>query len=154
MIAAPLPPGRGAPATSPETGAAATAPRQPRISFAAYLVTAPFIYSLILPIAVLDLAVRVYQRLCFPAWRIPRVDRTRYIIFDRHRLPYLSALQKFNCSYCAYTNGVLAFVTEVASRTEAFFCPIKHQTPPEGRHRRYDDFLQFGDAAGFRDQQE
>lgn len=130
-------------------------PRQaPATSVVAYVLTAPIIYGLIAPIALLDAAVWIYQRICFPFWRIPTVDRRRYVILDRHRLPYLNRLQKLNCTYCAYTNGVLAYVTEVAARTEEFFCPIKHRTPPDGRHSRYDTFVPFGDAAGFRERQD
>lgn len=39
--------------------------------------TAPFIYALIVPLGLLDLAMTVYQWVCFPAYGIPRVRRGR-----------------------------------------------------------------------------
>ena len=111
-----------------------------------YWLTAPVIYALIVPFVLLDGTVSFYQVLCFPAWRIPRVKRRRYIVLDRHHLAYLNGLQKLNCLYCGYANGVVSYVREVAARTEQFWCPIKHALRTRGSHRRYRDFLDYGDA--------
>ena len=83
------------------------------------LLTAPFIYGVIVPIALLDLAVAVYQAVCFPIYGIAKVKRRDYIVFDRHRLAYLNAIEKMNCAYCSYANGLFAYVSEVASGTAA-----------------------------------
>lgn len=109
------------------------------------LATAPVIYSLILPILILDLWVTLYQWICFPAYGIPRVRRRDFVVVDRHRLGYLNALDKFNCAYCGYANGVVAYVREVASRTEAYWCPIKHARRWPGAHPRYAEFMDYGD---------
>ena len=114
-----------------------------------FYVTAPVIYAVALPIALLDLFVSIYQAICFRAWGIERVNRSDYIAFDRHHLAYLNGIQKLNCTYCAYANGVLAFVRDVSARTEQFWCPIKHVLRIRGVHERYRDFLEFGDAVGF-----
>jgi hypothetical protein len=114
-----------------------------------FYVTAPIIYALIIPIAALDLFVTLYQAICFRAWNIAQVKRSDYIALDRHHLAYLNGIQKFNCTYCAYANGVIAYVRDVASRTEQFWCPIKHAVRVRGVHERYRDFLDFGDASGF-----
>ena len=114
------------------------------------LLTAPVIYSLIVPIALLDLSVMVYQAICFPVYRIPKVRRRDYLVFDRHHLAYLNVIEKFNCAYCSYANGAIAFVREVASRTEVYWCPIKHARRVLGPHPHYQGFADFGDAAGFR----
>ncbi|MFZ3033350.1 MAG: hypothetical protein WA138_04995, partial [Parvibaculum sp.] len=90
------------------------------------VLTAPFIYSLILPLALLDIFVSAYQAVCFPAYGIEKVKRADYLIFDRNHLAYLNALEKLNCAYCSYANGLLAYVHEIAGRTEAYWCPIKH----------------------------
>ncbi len=119
-----------------------------RASWRSYL-SAPFIYSLIIPFALLDLFVSSYQAVCFPLYRIPRVKRSRYIVIDRHHLSYLNSLQRFNCVYCGYVNGLIAFVREVASRTEQYWCPIKHARRVTGSHTRYSNFLDYGDAEGF-----
>src|SRR6056297_4155619 len=39
------------------------------------VITAPVIYSMIVPFALLDLFVTIYQRICFPVYRIERVRR-------------------------------------------------------------------------------
>jgi hypothetical protein len=113
--------------------------------------TSPFIYALILPIGLLDLFLAVYQRICFPVYGIPRVPRERYIVFDRHHLAYLNAIEKLNCVYCGYANGVIALAREVGSRTEQYWCPIKHARRVTVTHKRYAAFLEYGDAQGYRE---
>ena len=44
---------------------------------------APVIYSLIIPMVLLDLAVMAYQAICFPVYRIPKVRRRDYLVFSR-----------------------------------------------------------------------
>src|ERR1700722_10195020 len=58
------------------------------------VLTAPVIYSLLVPIVLVDLWVMAYQAICFPAYRIPKVRRRDYLIFDRHHLAYLNTLEK------------------------------------------------------------
>ncbi len=114
------------------------------------VLTAPIIYSLIVPFVVLDLWVSLYQALCFRAYGIPQVKRGRYIILDRAGLPYLNALEKLNCAYCSYVNGVIAYVREVGSRTEQYWCPIKHAKRVLGAHPRYAAFEEYGDGERYR----
>jgi len=116
----------------------------------AMILTAPVIYSLIIPVVLLDLFVAVYQTICFPVYGIPRVKRTDYIAFDREQLAYLNGLEKLNCAYCAYANGVFAHVREVASRTEEYWCPIKHARRVLGAHPRYGRFVDYGDCEAYR----
>jgi hypothetical protein len=114
------------------------------------VLTAPAIYSLIVPILLVDLWVMAYQAICFPAYGIPKVRRRDYLVFDRHHLAYLNIIEKVNCAYCSYCNGAIAFVREVASRTEVYWCPIKHARRILGPHPHYVGFADFGDAEGFR----
>lgn len=114
------------------------------------LLTGPFIYGMIVPIAFLDLCVNIYQFICFSVWGIPRAKRRDFVIIDRHRLGYLNAIEKLNCVYCGYANGVVAFTSEVAGRTEQYWCPIKHAARAAGTHSRYDEFLDYGDAHAWR----
>lgn len=114
------------------------------------ILTAPFIYAVIIPFVLLDLFVTVYQAVCFPVYGIRKVRRGDHIVFDRHRLRYLNAIEKLNCSYCAYGNGLLSYVSEIASRTEAYWCPIKHARRLETPHRHYHRFVEYGDAEGYR----
>ncbi len=115
------------------------------------LVTAPFIYALIIPFVLLDLFVWVYQAVCFPVYKIPKVPRGDHIRIDRQHLAYLNGLQKLNCMYCGYSNGVIAWVREVAGRTEAYWCPIKHAAKVKGMHGHYPGFVDYGDGEGFAD---
>ncbi|WP_292654263.1 hypothetical protein [Nitratifractor sp.] len=111
-----------------------------------YGLTAPVIYGMIVPAVILDLCVTVYQAVCFPVYGIPKVRRRDYITLDRHRLPYLNALQKLNCVYCGYFNGLIDYVREIASRTEQFWCPIRHARRVKGVPTRYWHFLRYGDG--------
>jgi len=117
----------------------------------AVVMTAPVIYSLIVPMVIIDLWVSGYQVICFRAYKIPRVKRSDYIAFDRRRLKYLNLIQQLNCDFCAYANGVVAYVREISSRTEQYWCPIKHAVKVSDPHRRYFEFLEYGDAQGYRD---
>lgn len=114
------------------------------------IVTAPVIYALIVPFALLDLFVTAYQAICFPVYGIAKVRRADHIVFDRQLLGYLNAIQKLNCVYCGYCNGLLSYVREIAGRTEQYWCPIKHARRVAGAHDHYPDFLDYGDAEGFR----
>ncbi len=114
------------------------------------VITAPFIYALIVPFALLDMFVSVYQAVCFPVYGIPKVRRADHIIIDRHMLGYLNGLQKLNCLYCGYANGLISYVREISGRTEAHWCPIKHARHASDPHPHYDNFCDFGDAEGFR----
>jgi hypothetical protein len=116
------------------------------------VLSAPVIYSLIVPIALLDVWITVYQRLCFPLYGIARVRRSAYIVIDRHHLAYLNAIEKFNCFYCSYGNGVFAYAREVAGRTEQYWCPIRHARRVMAPHRHYGEFVDYGDAEGYRKQ--
>jgi hypothetical protein len=114
------------------------------------VLTAPVIYSLIVPIVLVDLWVMAYQAICFPVYKIPLVRRRDYLVFDRHHLAYLNIIEKINCAYCSYCNGAIAFIREVASRTEVYWCPIKHARRVLGPHPHYQGFADFGDAEAFK----
>lgn len=90
------------------------------------IITGPIIYSMFVPLLFLDICVSFYQATCFPVYNIAKVSRRDFIIFDRQELKYLDWVSKFHCTYCAYGVGVVAFVSAVIGRTEAYFCPIKH----------------------------
>lgn len=113
------------------------------------LITGPVIYSMIVPLAILDFFVSLYQATCFPIYGISKVSRADYIVFDRQQLEYLNFIEKFHCTYCAYGNGLIAYVSEIVARTEEYFCPIKHARKMLGAHARYARFLEYGDAADY-----
>lgn len=114
------------------------------------VLSTPLIYSVLLPMALLDLWVSAYQYLCFPIYGIPTVRRSQYFVIDRYKLSYLTWWERVNCTYCAYGNGVLAYVTAVAAETEQYWCPIKHARKPRAAHARYEQFAAYGDAKAYR----
>ena len=107
------------------------------------VLTAPVIYAGWIPFLLMDFFVTLYQAICFPIYRIPKVKRSDYLVFDREDLPYLNLIEKFNCFYCSYGNGV-------AARTEQYWCPIKHARRIKAAHDRYPRFFNYGDAEAFR----
>lgn len=114
------------------------------------LLAAPVIYSMIVPIALLDAWITLYQWLCFPLFGIRKVTRREYIVVDRHKLAYLNGIEKLNCLYCGYANGVFAYVREITGRTEAYWCPIRHGRRTRDAHAYYDSFAAYGDATGYK----
>ncbi len=120
-----------------------------RSSFGA-MISGPVIYSMVLPLLLLDLWISSYQAICFRIYGIPRVTRRDYIAFDRGRLAYLNWIEAMNCAYCAYANGVIGYAREIGSRTEQYWCPIKHALKISDPHQRYYQFLEYGDAEGYR----
>lgn len=113
------------------------------------LLTAPVIYSMIVPLALADLCVSFYQASCFPIYRIAKVRRRDCFAFDRQHLAYLNVFEKFHCLYCSYANGVLAYAREIVARTEQYFCPIKHAHKILHSHERYACFLDYGAADAY-----
>ncbi len=119
-----------------------------------HVLIAPIIYSLILPFLLLDFFVSLYQAICFPIYGIPKARRRDFIVFDRHHLAYLNLIEKINCAYCSYGNGLMAYGREIAARTEQYWCPIKHASRILGTHSRYRRFLDYGDAQSYHDSME
>lgn len=116
------------------------------------ILSIPFIYSMIVPLVFIDITMTVYQHICFRLYNVTRVKRSSYVVIDRHQLSYLNAIEKFNCVYCGYGNGVIAYSREIVARTEQYWCPIKHARKVVGTHRRYDKFLGFGETENYREQ--
>ena len=119
-----------------------------------HLLTIPFIYGMLIPLATVDLCLSLYQFICFPIYGIARVRRADYIKIDRHRLPYLNAIEKLHCAYCGYINGLIGYLREVAARTEQFWCPIKHEHQFPGVHHLYANFLDYGDGKRYHEELE
>ena len=119
-----------------------------------HYLTAPVIWSVLPPALILDGFITLYQFICFPVYKIPKVNRTRYIIIDRHALSYLNIIEKLNCVYCAYFNGLLSYIQEIAARTEQYWCPIKHARRVGYTHSRYKYFFDYGDGESYRNKLE
>lgn len=115
------------------------------------ILTAPVIWFCIVPAVFLDLVLSVYQFICFKVYKIPKVRRNDYIVIDRQSLDYLNYIEKLNCVYCGYFNGLIAYVQEIACRTEQYWCPIKHARKVSAIHTRYHKFLDYGDHRQYKE---
>ncbi len=115
-----------------------------------HIISFPIIWLCLMPAILLDIIVVLYQSLCFPLYGIPKVRRSDHVVLDRHHLRYLNLIEKLNCLYCSYFNGVISFVREVAARTEQYWCPIKHASQLKNIHSRYHKFAEYGDAEQYR----
>jgi len=111
-----------------------------------------FIYLMMVPLVILDIFMELYHRICFPLYGIPYVKRSNYIKLDRHKLKYLNLIDKFNCDYCGYANGLLYYASTIAAETEKYWCSIKHEGQkdfkPSPHHSR---FLPYGDEQAYKD---
>lgn len=116
------------------------------------ILSAPIIYGMVIALALFDLCMTFYQWTCFPLYGIPRVRRGDYFVFDRAHLAYLNLVEKINCVYCSYGNGLLAYATEITARTEQYWCPIKHARKVANGHHRHAQFASYGDGEHYAEQ--
>jgi len=114
------------------------------------LLTAPIIYSGIVPMLFLDLFLILYQGICFPVYGIRKATRRDHFVFDRKHLAYLNIIEKLNCAYCSYGNGLASYFRDISGRTEQYWCPIKHARRLLYAHPYYNNFTDFGDAEAYR----
>jgi hypothetical protein len=117
-----------------------------------WLVGAPLVWLMIIPVVISDIFMELYHRIAFPIFGIKTVKRSQYIrIIDREKLPYLTWYEKIGCMYCGYVNGWLHYASVVAGRTQNYFCAIAHL---EGRgfipSEFEKSFAKYGDEATLR----
>lgn len=116
----------------------------------ATILSAPIIYGMVVPLVFLDLTITLYQQICFRIYKIPLVRRSDYLYIDRHYLPYLNLIEKINCVYCGYGNGLVEYAREVIGRTEKYWCPIKHARRTPDPHRHVEKFFDYGDGEAWK----
>ncbi len=114
-----------------------------------FVITSPVIYGMVVPLFLLDISLTLYQHICFRVYRIPRVRRSDYLVIDRHHLAYLNIIEKVNCVYCGYGNGLIEYGREITARTEQYWCPIKHAHRTLDPHYRTLLFADYGDVEGY-----
>jgi len=119
-----------------------------------HILSVPFIYSIIFPLLFLDFAVTLYQHVCFRLYGIPLVKRSKYLVIDRQHLAYLNVVEKLNCMYCGYGNGLVAYIREIIARTEQYWCPIKHANKILDAHKLANNYVDYGDAQAYREKLE
>jgi len=109
-----------------------------------HLLTSPLIYGMIIPAILFDVILFLYQQIIFRIYKFEFIKRSDYIIFDRQYLGYLNSIEKLNCMYCSYFNGLMYYASAIASRTELYFCPIKHAKKVAYKPEYYDEFFEYG----------
>jgi hypothetical protein len=111
----------------------------------------PFIYAAAVFIILLDIWVELYHRVSFPLYGFGYVKRRNYIKIDRHKLKYLNIMEKFNCIYCGYANGVIHYISKIMAETERYWCGIKHARR-DGfiAPAHHQEFIDYGDEEQFK----
>ena len=116
-----------------------------------HLLSSPVIYAMVIPAVIFDVILFMYQQIIFRIYKFKFVKRSDYILFDRQYLGYLNPIEKLNCMYCSYFNGLMHYAAAIASRTELYFCPIKHAKKVMYEHAYYQVFLTYGDEETFQE---
>ncbi|MBT8343423.1 MAG: hypothetical protein KJO45_01760 [Sulfurovum sp.] len=116
-----------------------------------HLLSSPVIYAMIIPAILLDIILFVFQQVIFRIYKFKFIKRSDYMIFDHHYLGYLNPIEKLNCLYCSYFNGLMLYASAIAGRTELYFCPIKHAKKIVSQHKYYEMFLSYGDEEEYQE---
>ncbi len=109
-----------------------------------HIIITPITWACIIPLIITDICIEIYHRICFPLCGMPYVKRSKYIKIDRHKLKYLNPLQKLNCTYCGYANGVIQYWVKIIGETEHYWCGIQHKkddnliSPPH--HKKFSKY--------------
>lgn len=116
-----------------------------------HFLTAPLIYAMVIPAIIFDVVLFVYQQIAFRVFKFQFIKRSDYLHFDHHYLGYLNPIEKLNCLYCSYFNGLMLYASAIAGRTELYFCPIKHAKKVVSEHKYYKEFLFYGDENDYQE---
>lgn len=116
-----------------------------------HFLAAPIIYGMVIPAMLFDVIIFIYQHVVFRIFKFEFIKRSNYIIFDHQYLGYLNPVEKLNCVYCSYFNGLIQYVSAIAARTELHFCPIKHAKKIAYEHSYYDKYLIYGDGEDYQE---
>ena len=110
-----------------------------------HLLVSPLVYGMLIPAILFDIILFIYQQVVFKIFKFKFIKRSDYILFDRQYLGYLNSIEKLNCLYCSYFNGLMQYAAAIAGRTELYFCPIKHAKKVAYKHEYYDAFFRYGE---------
>ncbi len=117
---------------------------------ALHLITVPFIWLPFIPTLFVHALMALYQVIAFPIYGIEKVRLRDYVNLDRRKLSYINPIDKLNCAYCAYANGVFMYFTEIAHRTEYYWCGVKHNNQPDNPAFAYQEkFAPYGDKNSY-----
>ncbi len=119
-----------------------------------HVLSAPIVYAMLLPAIILDVMLFIYQQVIFRIYKFKFIKRSDYIVFDRQYLGYLNIIEKINCMYCSYFNGLINYTAAIAAKSEFYFCPIKHAKKVAYTHRHYYDYMAYGDDENYQEKLE
>jgi len=123
----------------------------PLIKVVNYIISLPFIYGMIIPFILFDICLGIYHQVCFRLYGIELIKRSQYIKIDRHKLKYLNPIERVNCAYCGYANGLMQYSSQVVAKSEEFWCSIKHAKDPNFKPpAHHDKFLDYGDEDAYK----
>lgn len=115
-----------------------------------HLLTVPFIWAPFIPTLLVHLLMALYQFVSFPIYGLEKVRIRDYLNLDRRKLGYINTIDKINCAYCAYANAVFMYFSEIAHRTEYYWCGVKHHNQPENPVFSYQEkFAPYGDKKSY-----
>ena len=120
------------------------------VTFREYLFS-PLVYIFVVPAIMFHIALELYHRSVFWGYKIPYVSSKDFFIFDRHNVQQLNFIEKLNCLYCSYVNGLMGYAKEIAGRSERYWCPFKHKKDPAQPHSHYMKFIEFDDSLNTKD---
>lgn len=116
------------------------------------IISLPIIWSVLIPVVITDIWLELYHRSCFPLYGIQYVKRSQHIKIDRHKLEYLKWYEKMGCAYCGYVNGLASYWTEIAGKTEKYWCGIMHQQDGVFKApKHHKEFVEYNDKKAFTD---
>ena len=110
-----------------------------------YLLSAPFIYGMIVPAIMWNIGIEIYHQICFRLYGIPTVKPKEFFVYDRQLLACLNFWEKLNCYYCSYVNNLIRYSAEIGGRTERYWCPIKYVRRVKDTHSQYSKFIDIKD---------
>jgi hypothetical protein len=111
----------------------------------------PFIWLPAFSFVIIHVMIFVYQAIAFRLYGLERKQLRSYVSFDRSKLKYLKLIDKINCAYCTYGNGVLNWAGDIAKATEYYWCGIKHHDQPTNPAFAYQDkFAAYGSEEDYR----
>ncbi|MFT4282952.1 MAG: hypothetical protein ACMXX6_00825 [Candidatus Woesearchaeota archaeon] len=117
-----------------------------------HILSIPFIWMMLVPVVILDIFLFIYQQTALRLYEIKLVERNQYLLMDRQKLKYLTWYDKINCAYCGYANGIFAYASEIAARTEDYWCSIKHKETNKKYYapKHHYKFIEYGDEKAYK----
>ncbi len=114
-----------------------------------HIISIPFIYGLGVSLIIFHIILEIYHQIAFRLYGLNLIDYKKYIKVDRYKLPKLTLVQKFNCTYCGYVNGLLPYAVAISAETEKYWCGVKHDVDKSSKyieplhHKNFVDYKEY-----------